>query len=87
MYIVEYELNNKIKKEEVNSETISVRILELYDKIIKITDDNNKLYDKRDILEKEERKLVEILDDTDSKECTKNKIQHYLDENKRLMRD
>ena len=85
MYKIQYEEDN-VKEIEVDEKAIAVEILELYDKIIKIIDGNDKIYDKRDILDEEESKLVKILDDMDSKEDIKNKIQQYLDEKKRLMK-
>lgn len=86
MYKIQYGEENNVKEIEIDEKVIVVEILELYNKIIKITDKNDKVYDKRDILDKEESKLIKMLDDIDSKENMKNKIQHYLDENKHLLK-
>ncbi len=87
MYKVEYKEENNVKEIEADGKNIVIKILELYDKILKITDDTDKMYDKRDILDEEERKLIETLSDLDSKENIKNKIQKYIDSNKEYMKE
>lgn len=87
MYKIQYKEKNNIKEIIVDEKAIVVKILELYEKVIKITDENDKIYEKRDILDKEERKLIETLSDLDSKENIKNKIQKYIDDNREYMKE
>lgn len=87
MYKVEYKEENNVKAIEADEKNIIIKILELYDKILKITDNADKVYDKRDILDKEENRIVDMLNDTDSKEELKNKLQKYVDSNREYMKE
>lgn len=87
MYKIQYKEKNDIKEIEVDEKVIVVKILEMYEKVVKVTDENDKIYEKRDILDEEERKLIEVLSDLDPKEELKNKIQEYIDYNREYMKE